>query len=633
NFDLFILQWFSLIPLLFALNGRGFWGCFISGLAAGAAANFGGFFWVKGLLMDFGHMGEEPALALTAVLSLYHGLVFAVSSGIYGAFRVRHPKAPPFLVFPFLFTAAEFLTPFIFPWYFANGQYKFLAVSQIADLTGPAGVTFLILCINTALYEVIDGFIACRRVRLFPLIGAIALFIGALSYGVHRIGEIDGIVSSGEKMKIGLVEADVGIWEKEARDETGAPLPPAEMIRMLFGNLIKHQKLSQKLENEGVDLIVWPESSYIPVSDIMIKRTSHFAAALTEEALFLDDDGKFAMSKEFRNNPGMKAVSAASENFIVAAGKEGTVYVLANGEWKRELTGHDRDLHAVRAFDNGEISAIAAGEAGIVMFRTPKGWVEMESGTNRHLNAVICSSPDRCLFGGESGVIALFDGSGFRLVKHGFTEAILGGAATAGGKFILIGENGLFLVYDGERIERVETGTNADLYAAAAYGDTVLAAGGGGAVLKYSDGKIHRVNVKIKADVRSAAVISDGRIVLGASDGAVYVKDAAGGEGFVREHIAGHKAILSISDIGYTRDFPVPKDAKYIYKSLAPLPEKEDEDANLARSDRNAALRGFSTPLLMGVITYEEAEGERRYFNTAMLADQNGKVLGMYDKG
>ncbi|HRE92073.1 MAG TPA: hypothetical protein PK095_23355, partial [Myxococcota bacterium] len=111
----------------------------------------------------------------------------------------------------------------------------------------------------------------------------IATFAGTalvLLYGVIRVGMVDADIAEAKKLKMGLVEADIGIFEKQAKG-----LDPKKRALTLHRNLIKHQHMSAELEAAGVDLVVWPESSYFPLADPLIKRHDTRAFALTPAGL------------------------------------------------------------------------------------------------------------------------------------------------------------------------------------------------------------------------------------------------------------------------------------------------------------------------------------------------------------
>ena len=66
-----------------------------------------------------------------------------------------------------------------------------------------------------------------------------------------------------------------------------------------------------------------------------------------------------------------------------------------------------------------------------------------------------------------------------------------------------------------------------------------------------------------------------------------------------------------------------------------------DADTGVDNPDWNTPIRGFSTPILLGLLTYEltdpkvsplRGRSARKSYNSAMLLDGEGRVAGLYDK-
>src|SRR5262245_7341898 len=139
--------------------------------------------------------------------------------------------------------------PQMFPYYLAISQAFVPAVIQIADLTGPLGVTALLLALNGALLD------AWRtRDRGWRVAGRNPAIVGAvivadLIYGGVRMHQVDAHRAAASKVKTGVVQANVGIIEK---------WDPREFARLL----VTHQNESAALARAGAELVVWPESSY-----------------------------------------------------------------------------------------------------------------------------------------------------------------------------------------------------------------------------------------------------------------------------------------------------------------------------------------------------------------------------------
>jgi apolipoprotein N-acyltransferase len=249
TFDLWPLAWVGFLPLLAAIDGVAPRRAFFYGWLAGAAGNAGGFYWINHLLVRFGHLPWAAAFPLFLLLVAYHGLHWGVWAFLVKRFRGRWPRLPFTLLAPVVMTALELLMPFIFNWYLAITQAWVLPVIQVAELTGPLGVTFLIMLGNGLLYDLLRS----RRTRQpwprNPLFAGAATLAAALLFGFIRLAQVESQRSVAPLLKIGVVQANIGIVQKR-RSEL------AQTHHQL------HLELSQGLEQQGAQLLVWPETSY-----------------------------------------------------------------------------------------------------------------------------------------------------------------------------------------------------------------------------------------------------------------------------------------------------------------------------------------------------------------------------------
>jgi apolipoprotein N-acyltransferase len=246
------LMWVALAPQLYvavtAGSGRR---AFFHGWFTGTVANTLGFIWMDGLLERFGHMSALEALPIMLLLTSYQGLEFAFLS--WGVFRVRArtgARYPLALTAMLVMAVIELGMPQIFPFYLAFSQARVPVLIQLADLTGPIGVTALMVAFSGALVDAWRGRQAGRGcAALRPLAVASAFIVAAVIYGAVRIHQVDVARAAAPKVKTGLVQANVGILEK---------WDPAEFARLLQ----THQRLSADLVRAGAQFVVWPESSY-----------------------------------------------------------------------------------------------------------------------------------------------------------------------------------------------------------------------------------------------------------------------------------------------------------------------------------------------------------------------------------
>ncbi len=246
--NLFWLIWFSHVPILWVLRDKAPRAAFGWGLLAGTIINGGGYYWIADLLQTFGHLPLPVAWLGLGLHSLQLGLIW----GIWAWALSRLGRGPGLSVewtAPIVMVAAEFLMPRIFPAFMGNSQFPFLPVMQICDVFGVSAVTFLIYRVNASLFVWLQGWRGGQRRPPRGLWITVALVAATLGYGAVQISRYDAAAEAAPHLRIGLVEGDVGIFERE----------PADRRR---NHLLIQQNLSAELEAEGAELIVWPESGY-----------------------------------------------------------------------------------------------------------------------------------------------------------------------------------------------------------------------------------------------------------------------------------------------------------------------------------------------------------------------------------
>ncbi len=244
GFGLWPLMFGAMVPQLWvarraATPRRAFW----HGWLTGTIANAGGFYWMDGLLERFGHMPAVEALPIMLLLVAYQGLAFGAFSWLVRRLVDRTAR-PLVLLAPLVMVAVELLLPQIFPYYLAIAVAFVPRLIQVADLTGPLGVTALLLVCNGALADLAEDRGAWRGLAV-----AAVLLVVDLGYGTARLHQADARRAAAVKVRTGLVQANVGILEK---------WDPAEFARLLQ----LHQDASADLARQGAQLVVWPESSY-----------------------------------------------------------------------------------------------------------------------------------------------------------------------------------------------------------------------------------------------------------------------------------------------------------------------------------------------------------------------------------
>lgn len=238
DFSLYPLAWVAFAPLCWsfarARDGReALW----LGLVAGMAANVPAFFWLVYTMQVFGGFPLPIALIFYTCLSLYSAsqlVLFAV------AFR-RTGFGPLALAAPVLWVALEFLFPNLFPWRMANSQLEAPLLMQVGDVTGPYGLSFVLVWFAAALVRA-----AVPPRRYAGTLAAVLAALVLVAYGSWRSAAIESAIAAAPRLRVGLVQGNVGIREKGN-------------AAYFDVNLDKYRALSHPLQRD-VDLLIWPET-------------------------------------------------------------------------------------------------------------------------------------------------------------------------------------------------------------------------------------------------------------------------------------------------------------------------------------------------------------------------------------
>lgn len=655
GWELFPAQWVSLVPLLWAIRSARPRAVFGWGLLMGTVTNGGGFYWISGMLQDFGHMPLWLSVPITALMAAYQGLVFALWA--FGTdVAVRRGRVPLLLAAPVVFVAVETLVPFIFPWYFANGQVRFIPIIQMTDVFGVSGLSMLLVAVNVALFQALESLVAGRRLPLRSLGLVGACFLGALAYGFARIAQVDAAMEAAPKLRIGIVEANIGIWEKEAKS-----LAPEMQAPTLLHNLILHQRLSAELEAQGADLIVWPESSYIPIRDVALKRTDVFGFAVGARGTLVERGPKDWVAPATTppaelGGRALRSVAASSESFAVAVGDGGLALRWDGRTWAADRTGTDRALLGVWSsrptlpLSKPNPRAWAVGEGGVIVGYERGEWSVAERGDGTTLRAVAGSYDGYAFAVGDGG--ALWHrhkewerygtvGGGRRLDAAWMSaDGSLGVAAGEGGAVAILekGEGWVSSTIPGATHVRGVWGRD---------GTHVWAVGDGGFVARWDGERWAREPSGTATHLRAVSGDEAGRVFAVGEGGTILERDRDGT--WTRQVSPLPADLLGVAGVGYVLDTNVPRDVRWLYQTPVPLPHVEGRtgdatvvaewtaDRKLPLADRNAVQRGFRTPVLLGALTYEPdpaggPDARPLLYNTALLIDGDGRVLGRYDK-
>jgi apolipoprotein N-acyltransferase len=245
------LAWGALLPLLFVVQSSPPAACFKLGWFAGLVHGLTLLYWIVFVVNHYGNLPFVASVAvcflLVAYLALYPGLFCA------GLSWLRTRGLPWLLVAPFLWVALELGRGWLFsgfPWEnLGYSQYRFLSLIQMADLTGVAGISFLLVAVNALLFQ---GLATLRYRRkkvaaVLPVTLAAAIILVQYGYGRWRLGALE--TSFSHSAEVSLIQGNIPQetkWEPAFQQAT----------------LERYLRFTREaVERDHPQLVVWPETA------------------------------------------------------------------------------------------------------------------------------------------------------------------------------------------------------------------------------------------------------------------------------------------------------------------------------------------------------------------------------------
>ncbi len=272
GFDLWPLAFVAFLPILHVLDRavlsrRHAIGV---GLCFGFVTNWGGYYWLVGMLESFSGFPLAACVLFASVVCLYQGGQLAAffllaRTAKHNGYCLLWLAAP-------LYAATERAYPLLFPSYYANCFHNLPTMIQVVDLGGPTLLSALAVLWNAALFHLVQAWRTDRRWNRGLLTLATTTLLGTLGYGAYRTREVDARSAAAQQVNVGIVQADMGIFRKR--------LDPEEGLR-------RHREQSLLLESEAkVDLIIWPESAVVWAIPAATQRLSSLLSPLHTPVLF-----------------------------------------------------------------------------------------------------------------------------------------------------------------------------------------------------------------------------------------------------------------------------------------------------------------------------------------------------------
>ncbi|HTU57447.1 MAG TPA: apolipoprotein N-acyltransferase, partial [Polyangiales bacterium] len=151
----------------------------------------------------------------------------------------------------------------LFKHFFGASLHNVPLLMQSADIGGPLIVTGLLTLSSAGIYTALRAYLAARsappapsgpfsfrRWRWREPVLALATWLVAIGYGAYRIAEVDARAAKAPKLNMGLIQANMGLFQKREDPEEG---------------LRRHIEQSRQMERElgkKLDILLWPESAF-----------------------------------------------------------------------------------------------------------------------------------------------------------------------------------------------------------------------------------------------------------------------------------------------------------------------------------------------------------------------------------
>jgi apolipoprotein N-acyltransferase len=254
-----LFSWFCLIPLFVYIREKPLMQVYLSIFQTFLLAAFFSFGWMRAFGGDHA-VGQVVVLLflIPALATLFSGKVFIAE------LLSRKNEKFRFFIFPAVWVLFDFLQSvgyLAFPWtYLGYTQYSFLPLIQISSITGVFGVTFLILCVNTAfsiiVFSKVNRLSLKRSSIVVPAVISSVLLISSVIFGMIRLSLPEN--KTGKTMKVAIVQSCISPWEDWEKNK--------------FNYLADLTRISDAALLHRPDFLIWSESATLEPMSFRIKH-------------------------------------------------------------------------------------------------------------------------------------------------------------------------------------------------------------------------------------------------------------------------------------------------------------------------------------------------------------------------
>ncbi|MBN2418865.1 MAG: apolipoprotein N-acyltransferase [Deltaproteobacteria bacterium] len=243
--------WFSIIPLLMAIEDTSPAEAFRLGIIAGLSHYLSLIYWIINVLSTYGGLNFVISAFILLLLCLYLSLYIGLFSFLTTLFSRSKIKI---FFFAGIWVSMEFLRGLLltgFPWgLLGYSQYNRLELAQIADITGVYGISFIIVAFNVLFFQLILNNRQIFKNKYLISEGMILLLIAFASvcYGHNRLIKYRTHKPDTPKINVAVIQGNIDQavkWDEEFREET----------------VEKYIRLTRRSYHTQPDIIIWPETA------------------------------------------------------------------------------------------------------------------------------------------------------------------------------------------------------------------------------------------------------------------------------------------------------------------------------------------------------------------------------------
>ncbi len=288
-FDFDFLIWFSLVPWLDTVfEAPTKKAAALQGLWLSILMSVMGFYFVAYVLVEYGNLpfwvGILGLLLYSFIGQPQFTLFAPVLRSLLHETTSKHFTSKNILVSMAItalaYSSLDWLLPKLFVDTLGHSLYQRIWLRQIADIGGPALITFVIVFNNLIVWKLYRLIRYRNEPSVLPalslcskgLLTAALLLISSSLYGRYRYNQIQAIIASPDTqtVRLAMIQANIGDLEKIAA-EKGLKQAAREVMKSYYD--LSEQASNQTPKPDG---IIWPETAY-PSTFRTPRTTEEFA--------------------------------------------------------------------------------------------------------------------------------------------------------------------------------------------------------------------------------------------------------------------------------------------------------------------------------------------------------------------